>query len=194
MNKKTVSITALVAGIITAIVALFYLIIGIREFFYFDFNNEAKNNIYYITNSSELIALGTLLGIFSIFIIKKYFSNDNNKKYMDLPAMIYFAAVVITTFVAMCFWGFDKSNSWVALIFSVVGFVFLLFVRLEKVSTPTCGILILIALLIGFVLTIINLASSSGVGIALNIFVMFMFVAYFLYYLFDMLVDGSLKK
>ena len=194
MNKNTVSIMSLVAGILTAVVALFCLICGIMNLTNFNGDAGAKYNIYVAIAAILLFAETALLGIFSFFIIKGYVNKTDNAKYMPLPALIYFCHGVLSNFIGMIFTGFNNGTAWVFLILSLAGAILILLTMVAKLEKVVNGVLVLIAMGLGFVLSIIALVNTGGIGIALNLFIMFMFIAFFLYYLFDMIVDGTFAQ
>ena len=191
MNKKTVSIVSLVSGVLTAVVALFYLISGIINLTNFSSNNGAKANSYIAISAVIILAVAALLGLFSYFIIKKYTSNSECGSVMAFPSLVYFCYAVISIFIGMIFWGFDNARGWVLIVLSVAGAVLLILSLVGSLDNLVKNVLALIAIGIGFVMSIISLTNTDGIGVALNIFLMFMFIAYFLYYLFNMLVNDQ---
>ena len=194
MNKNTVKITSLVAGILTAIIAVFYFVVTIQSLFNFNGDAGAKYNIYLVIFILEVAAVCALLGLFSFLIIKKFIKNNDDSSYMLAPAMVLFAYGVLGTFIGMCFWGFDSANSWISLIFNAIALALIIVAKFAQLDKMISGIFVLIALGIGFIFSIVNLTNTGGIYIAIYIFEMFMFAAYFVYYLFNMLVDGTFKK
>ena len=192
MNKNTVKVSSLVAGILTAIVAVFYFVVTIQSLF--NFNGDAKSNIYLVIFILEVATVCALLGLFSFLIIKKFIKNNEDTSYMLAPAMVLFAYGVLGTFIGMCFWGFDSANSWISLIFNSIALALIIVAKFAQLDKMISGIFVLIALGIGFIFSIVNLTNTGGIYIAIYIFEMFMFAAYFVYYLFNMLVEGTFKK
>ena len=192
MNKNTVKVSSLVAGILTAIVAVFYFVVTIQSLF--NFNGDAKSNIYLVIFILEVATICALLGLFSFLIIKKFIKNNDDSSYMLAPAMVLFAYGVLGTFIGMCFWGFDSANSWISLIFNSIALALIIVAKFAQLDKMISGIFVLIALGIGFIFSIVNLTNTGGIYIAIYIFEMFMFAAYFVYYLFNMLVEGTFKK
>ena len=192
MNKNTVKVSSLVAGILTAIVAVFYFVVTIQSLF--NFNGDAKSNIYLVIFILEVATICALLGLFSFLIIKKFIKNNDDSSYMLAPAMVLFAYGVLGTFIGMCLWGFDSANSWISLIFNSIALALIIVAKFAQLDKMISGIFVLIALGIGFIFSIVNLTNTGGIYIAIYIFEMFMFAAYFVYYLFNMLVEGTFKK
>ena len=192
MNKNTVKVSSLVAGILTAIVAVFYFVVTIQSLF--NFNGDAKSNIYLVIFILEVATICALLGLFSFLIIKKFIKNNDDSSYMLAPAMVLFAYGVLGTFIGMCFWGFGSANSWISLIFNSIALALIIVAKFAQLDKMISGIFVLIALGIGFIFSIVNLTNTGGIYIAIYIFEMFMFAAYFVYYLFNMLVEGTFKK
>lgn len=194
MNKNTVNISSLVAGILTALVAVFYLICGIKSIFNFDFDAPAKSNIYIVIYTVEVITVSALLGLFGFLIIKKYVNKKYDDSYMLAPAMVVFAFGVIASFLSMCFWGFGNSNAWISIIFNGAGLALVLVAKFAKLENMVKGILTLVAMGIGFIMSIVDLVQTGDIYIAIDIFTMFMFAEFFGYYLFSMIVDGTFKQ
>ncbi len=192
MNKNTVKVSSLVAGILTAIVAVFYFVVTIQSLF--SFSDDVKSNIYLVIFILEVAIVCALLGLFSFLIIKKFIKNNDDSSYMLAPAMVLFAYGVLGTFIGMCFWGFGSANSWISLIFNAIALALIIVAKFAQLDKMISGIFILIALGIGFIFSIVNLTNTGGIYIAIYIFEMFMFAAYFVYYLFNMLVEGTFKK
>ena len=193
MNKKVVNITSLVAGILSAVVALFYAIQFIIALTWFNGDASAKSNSYVAVLAVLYVGIAVALGFFSYFIIKKYINNKDEESKERMPALCYFCYEAIINLVVMCFWGFNMASKWVVLVFAVAGLVLILLTLFKKFDSKTDKILVLVATVIGFVLSIVNLTNAGGISIAIDIFLMFMFVAYFLYYLFSMIVNGDIK-
>ena len=193
MDKKVVNITYLVAGILTAVVALFYAIAGIISLTHFSSDLDASVNIYIAIMAVLEFGIACGLAIFSYFIIKEFVSNSITKNKLLYSIAMWFAYEFINLFIWMCFWGFGNAYNWVLLVIAVVGFV----VALLSITGSFVGninkILALVSFGIGFVLSIVLLVDAGGIGIAIDLFLMFMVIAYFLYYLFGMIESGEIK-
>ena len=70
MNKNVVKITALVAGILTAVVALFFAICGIIQLTRFNADGGARQNAWVAIASVLYFAVAAGLGVISYFVIK----------------------------------------------------------------------------------------------------------------------------
>lgn len=194
MNKKTVSITSLVAGILTAVVAVFYLASSIGIVAAINGDNPAKLNVYYVIILLVALAFVALLGVLSFFIIRKYVAKAEDDKYMNLPALVYFSFVTISSFLYMCFFTFKNAETWVTMIFAIGGLVLVLLDIFASFDKKVKKILILVALGIGAVLSIVDLATcGGGIYVVMYLVLLAMFVTYFLYYLFGMIVNGEIK-
>lgn len=191
MNKQVVKIVSLVAGILAAIVAVFLFVFGILCIQNFSNNAEAKWNVYNTFLMILYLAAAAGIGLFGALIIINFVKGSEDDKFMSLPALVAYAFYFISTFIAMCFWGFDTAAGWVVLIFYCAAIALLLVAKFANLNKLVSGILVLVAIGIGFVFSIYDLTQTGGVGIALGIFEMFMFIAIFLYYLFKMIVDGT---
>lgn len=193
MNKKVVNITYLVAGILTAAVALFYAIAGIISLTNFSSDFDASVNVYIAIIAVLEFGVACGLAIFSYFIIKEFVNNSITKNKLLYSIAMWFAYEFISLFIWMCFWGFGNAYNWVVLVIAVVGFV----VALLSITGSFVGninkILALVSFGIGFVLSIVLLVDAGGIGIAIDLFLMFMAIAYFLYYLFGMIESGEIK-
>ena len=191
MNKKMVSITSLVAGILVAVVALFLVILGIVVMTSFDANNGAKANWWLAIEVVLFLGAAAILGIFAFLTIRNYIRGNEEYQYGALAAITWFGMEFIMTFVSMCFWGFDNARSWVVVIFSAAGIVLIMIPMFAKLEKFVGQILVLIGVGLGFVLDVVLLTNSGGIGLATNIFVMFMFIALFLVYLFLVIIDNQ---
>ncbi len=194
MDKKVVNITYLVAGILTAAVALFYAIAGIISLTNFSSDFDASVNIYIAILAVLEFGIACGLAIFSYFIIKEFVNNSITKNKLLYSIAMWFAYEFISLFIWMCFWGFGNAYNWVVLVIAVAGFV----VALLSITGSFVGninkILALVSFGIGFVLSIVLLVDAGGIGIAIDLFLMFMAIAYFLYYLFDLIVAGAFNQ
>lgn len=194
MDKKVVNVTSLISGIVTAVVALFFLIAGIITFTDFSFDAQAKINIYISISAALQFVAAAGLGVFGYFIIKDYLSKTENKKWTLFAACLYFLFVAIAVFVVMCFFSaFNSGRNWAILIIAIAGLVVSILALVGKFSGTAGKVVDITATVIGFVLAIIQLVNAGGFGIAVDIFVMIMFVVYFLYYLFDIMASGDFK-
>ena len=195
MNKNLVRITAFVAGVITAFVALFYAISGILDLTRFSGNASAKYNIYVALSAVLAIAVAAALGIISYFVIKEFIKNEESKKHWFLCATAtFFTYIVVGTLITMILSSsWDSAMNWVRLIFSVAGCVLAVVALMGKVNNNNSKILATISVVIGFLVAVLGLVNAGGFGIAVGIFLLFMFISYFVYYVFEMVLDGSFK-
>ena len=195
MNKKAVSITSLVAGILTAVVALFFAIAGIMELTKLSSQLDAKFNIFYVLASVLDFALAAFLGILSYFIIRDYLKNAEGKKWVLYASGVYFLYEIVGLLLFMCiFTAFDSARNWVILVFAVAGCVVALLSVMGTFKGYTAKILAFVPFVIGFILSVILLVNAGGFSIAVDLFLLFTFVSYFLYYLFDLIVAGAFNQ
>ena len=196
MNKNTLKILSLVAGILVAAVALFDLIsnlISLGNFFNANVN-DGKAIAYFIIAIIVSLAAVVFYAIVGYFIIKAYVSKTDEEKYMEYPALTYFTFGIIGTLVAMIFWGFGDGNAWVRLILMTSGLVLLILTRFSSFEGNVKNILRLVAVGIGFALSVINLSTSGGLSVLINLLLMIIFVIIFIYYLFKMLMNNDKKE
>ena len=193
MNKEIVKITSLVAGILTAVVALFLLIEGILTLTGFSGDMGAQYNVYIALIAVLQFAATASLGVLSYFIIKEYVKKEENKDHWYVCATgTIFILEIVGTFLFMIFFNrWDNATMWVELIFAIGGLVVSLLALMGKFEGIIGKILAMVAFGIGFILTIIGLVGAGGIGVATGIFEMFMFIAFFLFYLFNLIVEGS---
>ncbi len=196
MNKKTVSITSLVAGILVATVALFYVITGILVMTNFNANNGAKVNWWFAIEVVLLVGAAAILGIFSYLTIRNYVRGAEEYQYGALAAICVLGMEFLMTFISMCFWGFDSAKAWVLVVLDIAGIVLILLPMFAKLEKQVGQILVLIGVGIGFIVSIVTLTGAGGIGIATDIFMMFMFIAIFLVYVFLMIINqgGQAEK
>ena len=195
MNKNLVKITSFVAGVITALVALFYTISGILDLTRFSGNASAKYNVYVALSAVLAIAVAAALGIISYFVIKEFIKNEESKKHWFLCAIAtFFTYIVVGTLIYMILSGYwDSAMNWVRLIFSVAGCVLAVVALIGKVNNNNSKIVAAISVVIGFIVAVLGLVNAGGLGIAIGIILLFMFISYFVYYVFEMVLDGSFK-
>lgn len=191
MNKQTLKIVSLVAGILAAVLAVFIFVTGILIIKQFDGDLPAKYNAYIAILLILELATAAGVGVFGTLIIMNFFKGDEECKFTLYPALVLFASNVLGTFIGMCFMGFDNGMAWVYLVFYGAALALVLVALFAQLEKLVKGILILIAMGIGFVFAIVGLTQTGGIGIATGIFELFMFVAFFLYYLFKMIVEGT---
>ena len=195
MNKNLVKITAFVSGIITALVALFYAIAGIIDLTKFDGNAGVKYNVYIALSAVLAIAVAAALGIISYFVIKEFIKNEESKKHWFLCATAtYFTYTVVGTLIVMIvFNSWDSAMNWVRMVFSVAGCVLAVVALMGKVNNNNSKIVAAISVVIAFVVVVLGLVNATGLGIAIGVFLLFMFISYFVYYVFEMVLDGTFK-
>ncbi len=195
MNKETVKITSLVAGILTAVVALFVLIEGIITLTSFNGGATANYNVYVALAGVLQFAVAAGLGVLSYFVIKEYVKKEENKNHWYLCAsgtiFLYEIVGLLLFMIFLNVW--DNARIWVTLVFSIAGLVVSILALIGKFAGTTGKIVAMVAVGIGFVLTIVGLVGSGGIAVATGIFEMFMFVAFFLFYLFDLIVNNNTK-
>ena len=192
MNKNVVKITALVAGILTAVVALFFAITGIIALTNFNGNADARWNAWIAVSAILDFAVAAGLGVISYFVIKEYVKKEENKKHWFLCATAtYFTFVVVFILVVMIVFNtWDSAMNWVKIVFGAAGLVLAIVALMGKAAGVSGKVLACVSIVIGFILVILGLVNNGGLDLAVGIFAMFMFIAFFLYYLFDMIVDG----
>ena len=195
MNKNLVKITAFVAGVITALVALFYAIAGILDLTNFNGNASAKYNVYVALSAVLAMAVAAALGIISYFVIKEFIKNEESKKHWFLCAIAtYFTYIVVGTLIFMILSSsWDSAMNWVRLIFSVAGCVLAVVALMGKVNDNNSKIVAAISVVIAFVVAVLGLVNATGLGIAIGVILLFMFISYFVYYVFEMVLDGTFK-
>lgn len=193
MNKNLVKITAFVAGIITALVALFYAIAGILDLTHFDGQAGARYNVYVALSAVFAFAAAAGLGIISYFVIKEFVKNEEGKKHWFLCAtatyFTYLVVGIITVMIVSNSW--DSAMNWVRLVFGVAGCVLAVVALMGKASNTNGRVIACISIVIGFIVAVLGLVNAVGLGIAIGIFLLFMFIAYFVYYVFEMVLDGT---
>ena len=192
MNKNTLKVFSLVVGILVCVIALFDLISSLISLVKFVDAVKSLNDGKYIAYLSILflISLASIVlnAIVGAYIIKAYVSKTDEAKYMEYPAIIYFSVRAIAALLAMIFWGADNATAWILLILAVGGLVLLILNRYSKYDGNTKNILRLVAMGIGFVLSIVVLTGSDGINVVTNLCAVALFVILFLYYLFKMLM------
>ena len=195
MNKNLVKITAFVAGVITALVALFYAICGIIQLTRFSADGGARWNVWVAIASVLYFAVAAGLGAISYFVIKEYVKKEEGKKHWFLcAAATYFTFVVVFILVVMIvFNAWDSAMNWVKLVFGVAGLVLAIVALMGKATGTNGRIFLCVPTIVGFVLVILGLVNNGGLDLAIGIFLLFMFISYFVYYVFEMVLDGTFK-
>lgn len=192
MNKNTLKVFSLVVGILVCTIALFDLISSLISLVKFVDAINRVNDGKYIAYWSILflISLASIVlnAIVGAYIIKAYVSKTDEAKYMELPAIIYFGVAALASLLAMIFYGAGNATAWILLILGTAGLVLLLLNRYSKYDVNTKNILRLVAMGIGFVLSIVVLTGSDGINVVTNLCAVALFVILFLYYLFKMLM------
>ena len=197
MNKDLLKIASLVAGVITAVVALFLFIEGIMTLTRFSGNLEVKDNIYLAVIGTIQLAATAGFGMISYFIINEFVKKQENKNHWYLcAAATYFCYTILMLFITMVFynvWG--NARSWVIIVFDIAGIVLAVVALTGKFDGITNKIVGMIVFILGFVLSVINLVGAGGLSVATNIFIMFMFISFFVYYLLIVIANqGTTAK
>ncbi len=195
MNKNVVKITVFVAGVITALVALFSAISGIIDLTNFNGNVEARWNAWFAVSAVLDFAVAAGLGVISYFVIKEFIKNEEGKKHWFLCATAtYFTYLVVSTLIFMIIANsWDSAMNWVRLVFSVAGCVLAVVALMGKVNDNNSKIVAAISVVIAFVVVVLGLVNAGGLGIAIGVFLLLMFISYFVYYVFEMVLDGTFK-
>lgn len=195
MNKNLVKITAFVAGVITALVALFYAICGIIQLTRFNADGGARWNVWVAIASLLYFAVAAALGVISYFVIKEYVKKEEGKKHWFLcAAATYFTFVVVFILVVMIVFNtWDSAMNWVKLVFGAAGLVLAIVALMGKATGTSGRIFLCVPTVVGFVLVILGLVNNGGLDLAVGIFLLFMFISYFVYYVFEMVLDGTFK-
>ncbi len=192
MNKNLINIVSFVAGILTAVSALFFGITGIMTLTYFNGDYSASYNVYIALSAILFIAFTVLLGLLSFFIIKKYVVKNEEEAFERFPVLGYLAFEIIGSILFMIFYkAYDNVLTWFIIVFAIAALVLILLYILKKADEFTASILNLVGIGIAFIVIVMNLGNISGVCLAAYIFMMFTIIAYFVYYLFKMIIKNN---
>ena len=193
MKDKALKITQLVIGCIAAVVAVFYLVVSIMNLTNLSGNNEAKLNVY-IVISALIGLLGVTCFVFvSLFTIKGYIKDFVAKKWAIYGLIGMLCVEVVSTFIGMCFWGFDSALGWIVTVFGIGGVVVLLLSQTGKFDEMVVTVLELVGSAIAFVISIMLLANAGNIVIALDLFLMFFSMAVGVYLLLELIFDQEVK-
>ena len=205
MNKNTTKIIAFIVGIIIGVIALFEVIGVITSTVSFinsvieaakeDIKLGTNFYIYQPINILLAIAVVCLYGILSYKMIKAYVKKEeDNLNRPIMPIFIFFAFGAVSDLLYLIFSGFEASN-FVYLILNVAGVTLLvLAIFVKTLAKNVKNILLLVAVGIAFILSVIYLAGSGSLGILINLLEVSMAVLVFLYYLFNMIINGDFKE
>ncbi len=178
MTKKVLGYISLAAGILACVVAIFYLANTIMTAVDFDWtaNNSVKTYIYegVLILALACATVGFTYGgvkIVQAFLGKKEIGN----KLLTFPMAVYFAAEFVFAGIAIGFWGLDNVSSWIFGLLAALGLVLTLCPTFAKLDEKNTNLVLLIASILGFVLTIVGLTRTGGVAAAELVFTMFMF-------------------
>ncbi len=179
MTKKVLSYIALAIGILATVVAVFYLANAIKTAVDYDWaNGEIKTIIY---EAIVVLALACVTVFFAIsgvkiiqlFLTKREFSD----KLILIPMIVYFAKEIVFNGLVLGFWDITIARNWIFALLGVVGLILVIINYLGKTDEKNGNILLLVASILGFVMTIVDLTNAGGIGAFELIFTMFMFGA-----------------
>ena len=190
MNKNTLKILSLLVGIFSGISALLYLVLGIMELTNLNFDYDARYNILMILLAIVSFATAVGLGFFSYKLIKLYLNKEEKSLLNLMPGAIYFLSSVVSLLISICFGAYANVSAWIMLILYGAGLVFSFMVLFSNLEEKTKAVFTIVASGIGFVLSVVDLAQSGGIGIAIDIFLMFMFIAMGLYFVFEFVMKN----
>lgn len=192
MNKKNLSIVALVVGCLSALVGVFYLVQTIQTITDFNFDAPAKNN-FYVVFLAVLFALAAVgFGFGAFFLIKAYVAKKEEGESVAFPMLVYFLYEAVINFMVMCFWGFNSGKNWTMVILGIAGACLVLVAIFGKMVNKTKSIILICAAVLGFALSIVGLSYAGGVSVATYVFTMLLFIGLATYYIFAfLLVNGN---
>ena len=174
-KNKIVKLVDLIAGGLSIVAGIFAFVLCIICFT--NFSDYAKGNWWLIINIVlDLASCGGFV-FFGIMAMLPFLKGKEDSKSLTFAIGTYFAFETLIGFFSLCFWGFSAS-AFLNLLFGLIGLalgIVGLFAKFEKMINLVIngGFL-----LIGFVLSIIDLCYSSGVNIAFYIFIMLTILAY----------------
>ena len=195
MNTKALRIVQLVAGCLAAFVALFFLIEGIL--FLTDISGEegtAKWNVYVIIAALLALAAATGLAIFGTYLILSFVRNQDGKKLAFFTLLTYLGYEVISTFITMCFFGFNQGLPWVVVVFGIGGAVVLLLSVLLNLDKVTSGVLGFVGCGLGFIVSTMCLSNTGGLDVATELFSMFTIIAVAVLFIFQFILEYNSKS
>ena len=204
MNKKTQSIFSLVVGCLSALVALFYLIIGIVDLTNIGnaidvvtYYGEARVLIRLIVVVLFDLAAAAGLCFCGIKLILAFTKKADEPRFIKLAALVFFAFhAVVDLFVLFLY--IDAIDTFgagffIGLVFEVIGLVIAFIAVLNKTfDAKTSAIFNIIVQGFAFVDTIVLIAlGTGGLGLASLIFSMLAFAVATTYFIFELILSSN---
>ena len=179
MTKKVLSYVALAVGILATVVAVFYLANTIKTAVDYDWaNGEIKTIIYEGIVVLALACVTVFFAISGVKIIQLFLTKrEVSNKLILIPMIVYFAKEIVFNALVLGFWDITIARNWIFALLGVVGLILVIINYLGKTDEKNGNILLLVASILGFVMTIVGLTNAGGIGAFELIFTMFMFGA-----------------
>ena len=177
MSKKVLTYVSLAVGCLAAIASIFYLVNAIQLSVNYDWiDGDLKTTIYEALVVLTLVCVTVCYALGGVKIIKAFLDKKEiNYSFFVLPMATYFAAKVVFTGVFIGFWDLSDVGGYIFALLAISGLVLTLLPVFGKTDEKNSKLVALIAGIVGFVLSIVDLTNAGGVNAAALVFVMFMF-------------------
>ena len=179
MTKKVLNYVSLAVGCLACVAAIFYLIntINTASNVNWSVDEMGWKYIIYIIAVIAALALTTIGLVFGgVRIIKTFLDKKEiTDSFFVLPMAIYFASELVFSGLTLGFWGLDSIRAWIFAVLALGGLFITFCPTLGKLDEKNSKLTYLCASILGFVLSIVDLANAGGVGAAGLVFIMFMF-------------------
>ena len=195
MNKKNLGLVSLCVGCVSFVAAIFFLIngiLGLTDFSsYLSVATNIELGLYALVNI--VAALGFAFAAFKLVMpfINKQEPNGEGK-YVSLAAASYFCAVAVGNLITIIFnIKYVGARSWVIFILGAIGLVLVLCPLFAKLDKKASKIVLAVAGLLGFVLSIVELTTDGALSFATLVFFMLDFLVITCYFAFDFLIENN---
>lgn len=193
MTKKVLNYLSLAVGCCACVAAVFYLINTILTATGFDWTEGTVKTYIYIGLVIVVLAAATVgLALGGVKLVQAFVAKkDAGTKVIALTMAVYFAAEVILAGLWIGFFDLGAVRSWIFAVLGIAGLVVTLLPVFGKVDEKNTKLVLLVAAILGFVLTIVDLVYSGGVGAVGIVFLMFMYGCATAIYVTYVVVEGS---
>ena len=182
MNSKVFKYVKLGIGCLSALVALFCVILAILSLVNLDFSEFTLFDVYLILSSLVTVGMAVCYGLVGYALIMGFVNAKDDEKLVNLPALIYAAGEGLIFLLAICFaQGYRVALLWVALILAI-GSVVAFFIAKTQTEEKNKYIVYIVMATIAFVVCTLQFEGNGGLGLVCNIFSFMMIMGVCGYY------------
>lgn len=175
MNNN-LKIVTFVAGLLSALVAVFYLVSGIIEL-----THLGDAIAYSILNAILLFAVAAGLCYSGYVIVKGFLNKEDRYKVLTFIMLVIFCGQFISSLLSLILGDITSGWGWAFTVLALIGLILVLVSIFVKLDDKNRNVATLCAAAWGFVFTIVILTRVGGLSIATYIFVLLLFITILAY-------------